>query len=614
MTEIRDQIIKAVSKAATDVVYTDKNVINKARSLGVNVVLTIFESEVSLEFPENCEFGDFSTNIAMSQYRKMAEATKSHVPGGKKKGINWANLPLLFHNPRELAESIAEKLRKDGELLKVIEKIEIAGPGFINFWLKKDILIDNLIQIDSTKEKYGTSDIGKGKTVIIDYSSPNIAKPFGIGHLRSTIIGQALYNLYKALGYEVVGDNHLGDWGTQFGKLIYMIETDKPADLSIETLEKLYVEFHKLTETDSSLEEKARDCFKRLEQGDSEAKKIWQKCIDVSIAEFDKIYETLGIKTDFAFGESYYESEMKQMLNDSDIKKYVIKGDEGALVIDLSKEGIKTPLMFLKSDGATTYATRDLATIKFRVRKWDPSVMVYEVGAEQSLYFQQIFAAAKLLGLVKDSVKLVHTAHGLYLAPDGKKFSTRKGKTIKLEEVLNEAIERAEKLGNNKDTAKDVGIGAIKYFDLMHSVTSNVVFDWEKMMNLEGNSGPYLQYTVARCNSVLAKADFKGLSLEADYSNLNNEETSILRTLVKFPETVEKAAESFAPNLLCNYIYELASKFNGFYARHRILDTNSERTEIGGENEDFRLALTFGVGQVLKNGLKLLGITSPERM
>ncbi|EKE12789.1 MAG: hypothetical protein ACD_13C00142G0016 [uncultured bacterium] len=537
--------------------------------------------EVDIESPENEAFGDYSTNSALVLAKEKEES------------------------PRKLAEEILSKLQKNKDLSEIIEKIEIAGPGFINFWLKKDILINTLKQIDIAKSDFGKSNIGKGKTVIVDYSSPNIAKPFGIGHLRSTIIGQALYNLYKALGYEVVGDNHLGDWGTQFGKLIYMIETEKPADLSIETLEKLYVEFHKMAEKDPDLEEKARECFKKLEQGDPEAKKIWQKCVDVSIAEFDRIYETLGIKTDFAFGESYYESEMKQMLNDSDIKKYVIKGDEGALVIDLSKEGIKTPLMFLKSDGATTYATRDLATIKFRVRKWDPSVMVYEVGAEQSLYFQQIFAAAKLLGLVKDSVKLAHTAHGLYLAPDGKKFSTRKGKTIKLEDVLSEAIERAEKLGNNKGTAKDVGIGAIKYFDLMHSVTSNVVFDWEKMMNLEGNSGPYLQYTVARCNSVLAKANFKGLSLEADYSNLDSEETSILRTLIKFPETVEKAAESFAPNLICNYIYDLASKYNGFYNKDKI---------IGGENEDFRLALTFGVGQVLKNGLKLLGITSPERM
>jgi len=538
--------------------------------------------EIDLEFPENEAFGDYSTNIALVLAKEKEESS------------------------RKLAEEILSKLQKNKDLSEIIEKIEIAGPGFINFWLKKDILINTLKQIDIAKSDFGKSNIGKGKTVIIDYSSPNIAKPFGIGHLRSTIIGQALYNLYKALGYEVVGDNHLGDWGTQFGKLIYMIETEKPADLSIETLEKLYVEFHKMAEKDPNLEEKARECFKKLEQGDPEAKKIWQKCVDVSIAEFDKIYETIGIRTDFAFGESYYESEMKQMLNDSDIKKYVIKGDDEALVIDLSKEGIKTPLMFLKSDGATTYATRDLATIKFRVRKWDPSVMVYEVGAEQNLYFQQIFAAAKLLGLVKDSVKLVHTAHGLYLASDGKKFSTRKGKTIKLEEVLNEAIERAEKLGNNKDTAKDVGIGAIKYFDLMHSVTSNVVFDWEKMMNLEGNSGPYLQYTVARCNSVLAKADFKGLSLsETKYGNLNSEETSILRTLIKFPETIEKAAESFSPNLICNYIYDLASKYNAFYNKDKI---------IGGENEDFRLALTFGVGQVLKNGLGLLGITSPERM
>ncbi len=528
-----------------------------------------------LEATENPAFGDYSSAVALS--------------GG---------------SPKKKAEEIVEKLKTDKELSNIVDKIEVAGPGFINFWLKKDALIDNVIQIEHSKDKYGTSDAGKGKTVIIDYSSPNIAKPFGIGHLRSTIIGAALYNLYTTLGYCVVGDNHLGDWGTQFGKLLYMIKLKNLTDFDIAKLEELYVEFHKLAEKDNSLDEKAREWFKKLEDGDPEAKSIWQKCVDVSMEEFDRVYRTLGVKVDFAFGESYYLSEMKQMVNDPTFKKYLSKGEDGALIIDLAEEGIKTPLMLLKSDGATTYATRDLATIKFRVRKWDPEIIIYEVGAEQSLHFKQVFAAARLLGLVDERVTLVHTAHGLYLASDGKKFSTREGKTIKLEEVLDEAIKRAEKLGNSDGkVAKEVGIGAIKYFDLMHSVQSNVVFEWDKVMNMEGNSGPYLQYTVARTNSVLAKA--KALNADLKVADLNSGEELVLRSLIKFPEVVELSAKLFSPNLLCNYLYDLAQKYNNFYNINRI---------IGSDSEDFRLALTFGVGQVLKNGLKLLGIQTPERM
>ena len=524
-----------------------------------------------LEFPENEEFGDYSTNVAMQS-------------GG---------------NSRTAAEKIVVKLRLDKDLTKIVEKIEIAGPGFINFWLKNDTLVDNLKQIDIQKEKYGTADIGNDKTVVIDYSSPNIAKPFGIGHLRSTIIGQALYNFYKFLGYEVVGDNHLGDWGTQFGKLLFMIDKTKTEDFSIENLEKLYVEFHEHPDW----EEDGRAWFKRLEDGDSQARKIWQKCVDVSIKEFDRIYSLLGVKIDFTFGESYYEQEMKAILANPKVGKYLSEGESGTKIVDLTKQGIKTPLMFLKGDGATTYAARDLATIIFRVRKWDPDIIIYEVGTEQTLHFRQIFAAAKLMGLVKEKTELVHTAHGLYLSPGGKKFSTRKGETIKLEEVLNEAVKRAEKLGNKDGKiARQVGLGAVKYFDLMHSVSSSVVFDWEKMMNLEGNSGPYLQYTVARANSVLARAPG---TQNTKYDIQNDEELAVLRSLTRFSEIIASAAKIYSPNLLCNYLYDLAQKFNTFYNKHRI---------IGAENEEFRLLLTTGTGQVLKNGLGLLGIETPERM
>lgn len=539
----------------------------------------IGKEDIKVEVPPMSDLGDYTTNVALI-YAK-----------GKGK------------TPKELAKEIVSKIKTD-----IFEKIEIAGPGFINFYIKKDVLVDSLIQIDGN---YGKSDQGKGKVVVIDYSAPNIAKPFGIGHLRSTIIGQAIYNLYSFLGYKVIGDNHLGDWGTQFGKLLYMIDTKKPKNLDIDALEKLYVEFHQLEEKDPSLSSEARSWFKKLEEGDGEARKIWQECVDVSLKEFTKIYDLLNVKIDYAYGESFYEDLMEEMAENEIVKKNLQTGEDGkSKIINLEKFGISTPLMFLKSDGASTYATRDLATIKFRMQKWNPDIIVYEVGAEQTLHFRQVFAAARLLGLVNDNTKLIHVAHGLYLSPDGKKFSTRKGKTIKLEEVLNEAVIKAKELGSKDEkTAKMVGIGAIKYFDLMHSVGSDVVFDWEKILNLQGNSGPYLQYTLARIKSLLAKKpDFKGLTQDSKTLqglNPNKLETGIIGKLLHFPEVVRESATMFSPNLLCNYIYQLSSEYNSFYNANKI---------IGGENEELKLQITKAVGEVLENGLKLLGIDTPERM
>ena len=508
------------------------------------------------------------------------------------------------------AALVVEKLKKDKALLELVDKVEVLGGSFINFWLKKEVLLDNLIQIDSKKDDYGKVEIGKGKTVVIDYSSPNIAKRFSIGHLRSTIIGQALYNLYKKLGYEVIGDNHLGDWGTQFGRLLYMIDFYKLTDFDIDKLEELYVEFHKKAEDPENtqeMEESARAWFKKLEDGDLEARALWQKCCDVSMDEFNKIYDLLNIKFDFQHGESFYLDEMRKLIADSDINKQLSIGEDGSSrVIDLSAEKIKIPLMFLKSDGATTYATRDLACIKFRVGEWkNLSKIIYEVGVEQTLHFQQVFAAARKLGLVGSGVDLYHTRHGLYLSGDGKKFRTREGGGVKLEGVLQEAIKRAEKLGSeDRKSAEMVGIGAVKYFDLMHSVASDIIFDWDKVMNLEGDSGPYLQYTAARTNSVLSKQKAV-IDGKISMIKLNKEELSVARELMHYGEVVIEAALTYSPNLLCGYLHSLAQKYNTFYNAHRILES---------DNEKFRILLTSACGQVIKNGLALLGIEAPERM
>lgn len=516
------------------------------------------EKEISLEFPEREEFGDYCSNVALRN--KNLDAQEIAVKFNKKAG-----LPA---------------------------KASVTA-GFVNFLLKPEVLIDSMMHNDIPA-------LGRGKTVVIDYSSPNIAKRFGIGHLRSTIIGQALYNLYQALGYKVIGDNHLGDWGTQFGVLLFQIERKglNPKKLSLDELEDLYVDFHKEEERDSKLHEGAKLWFKKLEGGDKKAREIWQILVDLSNREFDRIYQRLGVNINYAYGESFYEDKMPQILAEAKAKK-VSKKSKGAEIIEFPN---LPPAMLVKSDGTTTYFTRDLATVKYRLETWHPDLFIYEVGAEQSLHFQQLFAAIKLLGWVKNE-QFVHVAHGLIRFEHGK-MSTRKGQTIKLEEILDEAVARAKKLGDgDAKTAEIVGIGSVKYFDLSHAPTTDIIFDWEKMFRLEGNSGPYLQYTVARCNSVLAKAP--AVDRRPSTVDLNEEELATLRSLFRFPEVITASATAYSPNLLGNYLFDLAQKFNAFYNKHRI---------IGSKNYELRIILTAAVSRVLKNGLNTLGIQAPQKM
>ena len=554
-------------------------------------------SNLQVDFVSEEQFGDYSSNVAMTSFGNNKLQTSK----------------TKYKTPHEYAQEIITKLLKDEVIKKFFDKIEIAGPGFINFWLKKDILIDNLIQIDGKKEKSGQSDIGKNKLVIVEYSSPNIAKPFGVGHLRSTVIGDSIANLMEAVGYKVLRDNHLGDWGTQFGKVICAIkkwgdesEIEK-SKVPVEELTRLYVKFHEASKEDEKLEDEARSWFKKLEDGDLEAKRLWKKCVDWSWIEFEKIYGLLDIKFYEGFnngkglGESFFETRMTSVIKELEKNKLLKVGEEGAKLV-FFEEDKYPPAMILKKDGATLYHTRDLATDKFRLEKYDPSLIVNEVGNEQSLYFRQLFEIEKILGWFKEGQR-VHVGHGLFLM-DGKKMSTRAGKTVRLEDVLDEAINRAKNLGNNdQKTAEQVGIGAIKYFDLSHHPLTNINFDWEKMFAMEGNSGPYIQYTFARTQSLISKV--KKLKKSNSLINLNNEELLILRKLSQFQEIIADAAKNYSPNILCTYLYDLASKFNTFYNKHKI---------IGSESEEFRILLTKGTGQVLKNGLNLLGIKSPVKM
>ena len=567
-------------------------------------------------------------NVAGSRFSGLRESYKFYNTLEEKCQEDILNYELR-KLPSEWAEEIAATInsqlpacRQGRSTINYLDSVEVAPPGFINFWLSKKFLLDPAVQSIKQKQKYGSSEVGKGKTVIIDYSSPNIARPFGIGHLRSTIIGQALYNIYQFLGWRTIGDNHLGDWGTQFGKLIVAIKKwskGKIADLKIKDLEALYVRFHQEVEKDSNLDDEARTWFKKLEDEDSEARKMWEACVKISLEEFNRIYELLGVKIGYTFGESFYEDKMAEVIANAK-RRGVAKESRGALVIEIP--GIKAPLMLLKSDGATTYQTRDLATIKYRLKSWKPDLYIYEVGAEQSLHFRQVFGAAALLGYGETN-QFVHVAHGLYRWQEGK-FSTRKGVTIHLEEVLSEAIQRAKKLAQKagisknlsqeeqEEVARVVGIGAVKYNDLKQRPEQDIIFDWDKVLNLEGNSGPYLQYTYARCRSVLRRAGITNYQLPITKGHglkfAQTEEIAILRTIYQFPEVVLEAAKNFAPNLICNFLFDLAQKYNNFYNLHPIIRAPSP------EIVKSRLALTAATAQVIKNGLALLGIKSLERM
>lgn len=530
-------------------------------------------------------------------------------------------------NPQEIALFLAEELMAIPSIKRIFEKIE-AKNGFLNFWLKTDYLLDFIRQLIKTKGKLVFAKKKKRKTMLIDYSSPNIAKPFGVGHLRSTIIGQALYNIYKFLGWRCISDNHLGDWGTQFGKLIYQIRSKKLKDknerqktqilnkLTIQELEDLYIEFHREAEKNSFLEEEGRLWFKKLESNDKEAKKIWRACVQISLKEFTRIYKILGVKFDYSFGESFYEDKIAKVIREAQQKKVTVLS-QGALIIQYPQDELP-PAIILKSDGATTYLARDLATIKYRLQRFNPDLFIYEVGADQKLYFKQLFRAGELLGWVKKQ-KFVHVAHGLIRWSEGK-FSTRRGLTIHLEEILKEAIKRAEKIISQSITSRGlskkekikvaeiVGIGAIKYNDLSQHYSSDIIFDWEKMLNLTGNSAPYLQYTYARCRSVLRKSKLKRIFFNKSNYNFNKEEFAVLRTLVKFPEIIMETADKFSPHLLCNFLFDLAQRYNFFYQQHPILKAEDKKSRL------FRLTLTLAVAYTLKTSLDLLGIKVVEKM
>ena len=570
-----------------NIVETLQNVVKKAlKELGIEA------KEVIIEHPADLDNGDYSTNVALVYSKE------------------------LKLKPVELAEKVVRYLPVQAGIVQnkpeEVEKIEVAGAGFINFYLSKDFFEENIKEILKQKEKFGSSDLGKNRKVIVEYSSPNIAKPFTIGHLRSTIIGDSVANTLEFLGYEVVRDNHLGDWGTQFGKQIVAIkrwssiDAIKKSDNQMKALVELYVKFHQEAEKDLTLDDEAREWFLKLEKGDKEAREIYDMTVEASMKYFNMIYERLDIKPfDTLHGEAFYESMLKGVLEDIE-KAGIAKESEGAKLIFFDNEKYP-PLMIQKKDGATLYATRDLATDRYRSQKYGKDTLVInETGTEQSLYFKQIFEVDEMLGYF-DKKNRVHIGHGFIRSKDGK-MSTRKGNVIWLEEVLDEGIMRAKVI--NEDTADIVGIGAIKFNDLKREASQNIIFDWDEIVNLKGDSGPYLQYSCVRAKSILQKSSpsLRGLRHGTKILSYSTMYTVPLeRLLYRFPEVVYRAGKEYAPHFIAQYLLELASAFNNYYAQNKIVDENDPTST-------HKVALTHAFSIVIANGLNLLGIKVPDRM
>ena len=544
---------------------------------------------IEISIATNEKFGDFQTNFAMMN---------SKIIGG---------------NPRKIAEEIVNEI---GTCNHLIEKLEIAGPGFINIFLKDEYLGEYVSKM--TTEKFEYTELNTKGDVIIDYSSPNIAKRMHIGHLRSTIIGDAVKRLYNFLGYHTVADNHIGDWGTQFGKLIigYRKWLDKEAyeKNPIEELERVYVEFSKESENDPSLDDLAREELKKLQDGDKENYALWQEFIKVSLDEYNKLYNRMGITFDTYYGESFYHNMMPAVLDEL-VEKGLAVEDQGAKVVFFDEKDNLHPCIVQKKDGAFLYSTSDIATVKFRKENYDINRLIYLTDERQQDHFKQFFKITEMLGW---DIEKIHIWFGIMRFADGV-FSTRKGNVIRLEQLLDEGKKRAlevieEKNPNLSDEEKNniaevVGVGAIKYADLSQNRQSPIIFEWDKVLSFEGNTAPYLQYSYARIQSIKKKAEEMGKVITADTKIVIKDkiERNLVTFLTLFPTMVLKAGETYKPNLLTDYLFDLAKKFNTFYNACPILNQEDEVLLS-------RLLIADRTAEILRQGLDLLGIKTVDRM
>ena len=562
----------------------EKQLVSQALSAAIDGVLGVEQIAAIIEKPKSSDLGD----LAFPAFQLAKTLRKS---------------------PQIIAGEIAEKIDTKG-----FEKVIAVGP-YVNFFLDKNATASEVIREVLTEgEHYGDANIGQGGNVPIDMSAPNIAKPFSIGHLRSTVIGDSIAKIYEKLGYQPIKINHLGDWGKQFGLLItaykkYGDEATITAN-PIDELLKLYVKINAEAKEDPEVDEEGRQWFLKMEQGDEEALRIWKWFSDVSLIEFNRIYGKLGVSFDHFMGESFYSDKMDAIVEDLESKNFLHES-KGALIVDLEKYNLN-PALIKKTDGATLYITRDLATAAYRKKTFNFVKSLYVVGGEQTNHFKQLKAVLKEAGY-DWSDDMVHVPFGM-VTQGGKKFSTRKGHVVKLEMALDEAVDRAEKqieaknpnLENKEEVAKQVGVGAVKFYDLKTDRNNGYDFDLDEMVSFEGETGPYVQYAHARIQSILRKANRK-----VDINNISlavsdAEAWEIVKALKEFPNVVKRAADNYEPSVIAKYAISLAQAFNKYYAHVRILEDDAQL--------DGRLALISATSIVLKEALRLLGVAAPENM
>lgn len=515
---------------------------------------------------------------------------------------------------------IAEELKENVEFGDNIDKVEVVS-GYLNFFVNNEKVINDIMkEIVNEKEKYLEASEGKGKNVCIDYSSPNIAKPFHIGHLRSTVIGNSLYKIYKKLGYNVIGINHLGDFGTQFGMVIegykrwkdeYNLEKNP-----IKCLVDIYVRINELAKQDETVKDLARENFRKLEEGEEEVTALWSKFKELSLEEYKRIYKILDVEFDSYNGEAFYNDKMDEIVEILKDKNLLVES-QGAMVVPL--EGYEIPCMILKSNGSTTYTTRDLAAALYRKREYNFAKSLYVTSYEQSLHFAQMFKVAENI-IGKDYAQnMVHVPFGMVLGKGGKKISTRGGANLTLEEILNEAISKAKEILEEKgkasenidELARQIGVGAIIFNDLKNNRIKDEIFNLDDMLKFDGETGPYVQYMYVRTNSILNKANFDISKVdvnEIDFALLKEkEEVELIKALSKVKEIIKSAANEYEPSIVTRYIIDIASMFSTYYNAHHIIVEDKKLMEA-------RLSLVYAVNVVLKECLALLGISAPEKM
>lgn len=496
-----------------------------------------------------------------------------------------------------------------------LDDIQVQG-AYLNFFVNKEIFVKSMVDT-ALADNFGSSDMGEGQTICIDYSSPNVAKNFHVGHLRTTIIGNSLYKIFSKLGYKVVRINHLGDWGTQFGKLIVAYKAWGDEETvkrdGVAELMKLYVKFHEEAEKNPSLNDEARAWFTKMEHGDEEALRIWQWFKDISLIEYKRTYELLGMDFDYYLGESFYRDK-----TDAVVKKLedanLLTESEGAKIVNLDEYDM-APCLILKNDGSTIYATRDLAAIFYRKETYNFSKCLYVTGQEQKLHFAQVFKVVELLGNDWAKDQLVHIPYGL-VSLEGAKLSTRSGNVIYAEDILLEAISKIKEIIEEKnpnipdkeETAKKIGVGAVLFNDLYNQRIKDVSFKWEKLLNFDGETGPYVQYTYARCSSIIRKVDDFAAGNDIDYSLLTDAESlDLLKEISRFPKVVVDASEKYEPSVVARFAVDVAQAFNKFYNANRI---NVEEKNV----RDARMTMVHLTRKTIKDALLLLGIECPEQM